>query len=555
MSEMNINIKWAQRISKSISEMGIDCVCICPGSRNTPLTLAFTGNKDLICSSHIDERSASFFALGISKKTSSPAVIVSTSGTAVANFLPSVIEASLSKTPLLIITADRPSHLVHTGENQTINQKNIFGGYVRGFKDLGLPNNKVILESIVISFIDLANGGADTPPGPVHLNVPFDEPLIDDSSFIDTNSIQTSIDTKQTKYSFKSFVMPQLDDSVIICGEMCKSSDLQKILDLSEHLNAPILADPTSNIRYFTKHPNIISSYNLFINEVQFNPGTIIRFGSKPTSKSLCSILKKHNRVYYIDRYETFNDDSIHQINSSVSHFIDHILGNTKKVVNNSYLKKLLPIQNKINTYMNQLTFDKYRCEGVLINNILNSVDENSNIFIGNSMAIREMDDLTINMDKKINIYANRGASGIDGLVSTALGMTYSAKENTNIAILGDLSFYHDMNGLLAAKQMNINMIFIVLNNNGGGIFSKLDIPKIDSKTFNKFWTTPLNLDIDKIADLYDFEYAQLKTLDDIKTISNSSSHSIILDYRIDIKKSIQEKKKIEKEIKDLVRN
>ena len=146
MSSVNMNFKWAECVSNIIADMGIQRICICPGSRNTPLTLAFTKNLKFDCSSHIDERSASFFAMGISKKSNIPSVVISTSGTAVANFFPAVIESSLSKTPLIVITADRPPYLTNTGENQTINQKNIFGDYVRKFENLELPNNKNNLD-------------------------------------------------------------------------------------------------------------------------------------------------------------------------------------------------------------------------------------------------------------------------------------------------------------------------------------------------------------------------------------------------------------------------
>tara|TARA_Y100001968_G_C19428884_1_gene755896 strand:- start:368 stop:2035 length:1668 start_codon:yes stop_codon:yes gene_type:complete len=555
MNSKNINLKWAEYISNAISDMGIQYICVCPGSRNTPLTFTFTNNSNFICTSHVDERSGSFFALGISKNNNIPSVIISTSGTAVANLFPSIIEASLSKTPLIIITADRPSYLINTGENQTINQKNIFGDYVRKFEDLGLPDEKNTLNKKIKSLIEVAMGKLDSPPGPIHINVPFENSLIDDGS-INKISSDSVIEKKDpVKYSNKNIKTPRLDNSIIVCGEMNEDINFQKIINLSEHLKAPILADPTSNIRYYKYHQNIISSYNLFLEGIDFEPKTIIRFGRKPTSKILCQIINNHDRVLYVDNYEKFNDNSTHPIKSDVNYFTDYIINNSPIVEKNINLDKMKIMQNKINPFIKNISFDNYNCEGAIINNILDSINTPANIFIGNSMAIREMDDFSINLDKKIKIYCNRGASGIDGLVSTGLGIAYSDKQKINISIIGDLSFYHDMNGLLNSNKMNINMKFIILNNNGGGIFSQLDIAKLNYDKFKEFWTTPLDLDIKQIADLYKLKYTKIKNTDDLKKISSITNKTEIFDYQISIIESMKNKEKILNEVKNLIKN
>ena len=172
-------------------------------------------------------------------------------------------------------------------------------------------------------------------------------------------------------------------------------------------------------------------------------------------------------------------------------------------------------------------------------------------------MAIREMDDLTNNINKKINIYCNRGASGIDGLVSTALGISQSSEnENqSNIAILGDLSFYHDMNGLLAASKMDLNMKFVILNNNGGGIFSNMKIAKLNYSKFEEFWTTPLNLELNKIADLYNLRYTEIKNTDDLEKLNRSNTKAEIFDYKIAIEDSIINKDKILSEVEKLIKD
>ena len=260
----NININWSQRISDTFYALGVKHICICPGARNTPLTLSFINNKNFITTSHVDERSAGFFALGISKKTSKPSIIITTSGTAVANLYPAIIESNYSKTPLIALTADRPEHNIGVGSNQAINQKYIFSNNVRKFVDLGDPNKELdLLQNQIVDIFNFCIGTQESPPGPIHLNTPFDEPLIED-----INNIQ-KIDIKKIECINKYISSPDsmndsIQNSLIICGEISPNESVDQILDFSEYVNAPILADPTSNLRFYKKHPNIISNYNFY---------------------------------------------------------------------------------------------------------------------------------------------------------------------------------------------------------------------------------------------------------------------------------------------------
>ena len=550
----NLNLNWSNQISNILDGLGVKDICICPGSRNTPLTLAFTNNPNFRCTSHIDERSAAFFALGISKKNKIPSVVVSTSGTAVANFFPAIIESNLSKNPLVVITADRPAYLTNTGENQTINQQNIFGAHVREFQDLNLPsNNEEWIYNKIISLFNSAIGTSKLPPGPIHINIPFEEPLIQNLPSNKKISIN-EIHTPKIKWTIDDINIPDLNNSIIVCGEIQEKDFIDDMLKLSEHLNAPILADPTSKIRYLKKHKNIISNYNLFLDIADLNLNTIIRFGRKPTSKLLCNLLDNHKNTLYIDKYPEFNDNTKNTITSDIKYFSKLVIKKTDSINNNINLSSLILLQKNTDSLIEKIDINDYRCEGALINNILNTINTPANIFIGNSMAIREMDDLTNNINKKINIYCNRGASGIDGLVSTALGMSKNSNKS-NIAILGDLSFYHDMNGLLSATKMDLNIKFVILNNNGGGIFSKLDIAKLNYDKFEKFWTTPLNLDIKKIADLYNLKYTKIENRNDLKKINEKNTKAEIFDYKINIKESIENKEKILTELDKILKD
>ena len=550
----NINLNWSQRISDTFYALGVKHICICPGARNTPLTLSFINNKNFITTSHIDERSAGFFALGLSKKTSKPSIIITTSGTAVANLYPAIIESNYSKTPLIALTADRAEHHIGVGSNQAINQKNIFSNNVRKFIDLGDPNKE--LDSLQNHIIDIFNsciGTQESPPGPIHLNTPFDEPLIEDVNNIQKINIRKIESINKYNCSLDS-MNDSIENSLIICGEINPNESVDQILDFSEYVNAPVLADPTSNLRFYKKHTNVISNYNFILDKIEKLPSVIFRFGRKPTSKILLKFLERHKNVYLIDKYPDFNDSANHKIKSDYEGFLKHIKSSYKKIINNPFLTILTKYQDKISNLINNLSSDL--TEGILINKILSQLPSNSNILLGNSLAIREADDICLNINKNHNIFCNRGASGIDGLVSTMLGISYANKSisNVDLAILGDLSFFHDMNGLHFLINNKIKTKFLILNNNGGQIFSKLDISKFDIPDFEKFWITPLNIDLKNIALLYGLEYTTPNNFNDLLLIINNQyDKPLIIDYKIDVNTSKGRKEKLIKLINKVI--
>jgi len=546
----NINLNWAYEISNTLYSLGVRHVCICPGARNTALTIAFTSKNKFNATSHIDERSAGYFALGLSKKTQVPTIIITTSGTAIANLFPSLIEANYSKTPLIALTADRPADLVGVGENQSINQHNIYGAHVRDSFEIGLPiiDYSKLTETLITAY-NKSMGSYHIPPGPIHINAPFDEPIVD---CINPQNKEYNILTHQRKKIDYKIECMDLDftNSLIVCGEIHPDDSLNSILEFSEYINAPIFADPASNIRYYKEHPNVISNYNYIINNIP-SPNYIIRFGRKPTSKIVTNYIKKHSKVLLIDRYPEFNDSSAHAIKSDYVRFVDYVKLNSSKINKNSMFENILTQQKNITSIVEDYSKENSNCEGLFINELLTEIEPHSNIFIGNSMAIREADDLTQNITKKHKVYSNRGASGIDGLVSTAIGLGYDSPDNLNICIIGDLSLYHDMNGLHFLKKNNINTKFIIINNNGGGIFSTLPINELNYSRFTEFWTTPLDIDINNIAKLYDIEYLRVKDSCEALVAINKNSNPMIIDYKVDVNQT----RKVKRELISMIVN
>ncbi len=269
--------------------MGVRHACISPGARNSPLTFAFTERSEIKCFSHADERSSAFFALGLAKSTLKPVVLICTSGTAGANYFPAVIEASLGRVPIIILTADRPEYLVGTGANQTINQQNLFGIHVRYFFDVGLPekDHKTLQKKIEFAFNHSTGIEFKLPPGPVHLNFPFDEPLIPKKN---EAIISPSITIKNMEKPEINFSIPTLEMAktpIIIVGPMEGNTHEKELVQFGEKIQAPILADPLSQLRFGTENKIVLSNYDYFLRYKKINPDLVIRFGRKPTSKVL----------------------------------------------------------------------------------------------------------------------------------------------------------------------------------------------------------------------------------------------------------------------------
>ena len=514
MKKMISNMTFSDCFAQLLEFNRIKEVCVCPGSRNTPLTLSFLKNSFLNCTSYIDERAAAFFTLGISKASIKPSVILTTSGTAVANLLPAVIEADLSTTPLIIITADRPERLQNTGENQTINQKNIFDKFVRSsiHIEVSAIDSNEIFEKMNDTINSALGSYGNNPPGPIHINVAFDEPLVDT---IKKNKI--SFRTKNIKTVYKNFNLPECERPIIICGNIKGEYQTNEIIELSKKINAPIFSDPTSELRFKIKHKNILSYYDSFIKNIIDEPDLVIRFGKKPVSKKLNKWLNNFkNKTILFTKYNGYNDDT----NSIYLARLNDIKNINK--ANQSWIQTFINLEENISNKIKKYYEDSYFYEGNIIYHLIQKMSVNDNLFIGNSMSVRNLEKFVPNIDKKINIFSNRGASGIDGLIATGIGVSYYSKKNKTNIILGDISFFYDSNSLLIAKQQNININIFIMNNNGGQIFNQLSYARKNDKDFEKFWITPVNLNIKSICDTYNANYFRINSIKEIKTNFNS---------------------------------
>lgn len=514
---------------KTLYDYGIHEVVISPGSRSTPIAIACELHPEIRTYIHPDERSAAFFALGLMKATKKPVAILCTSGTAASNYVPAVTESFISHMPLVVITSDRPHELRNVGAPQAIDQVGMFRNFVQYERDFPIADDTEGTTDFIDAVIMQASRYFSGPMrGPVHFNLPFREPLMPNAEL---RSMMTIEPRKQVSYqktfdvnAVKSVI--KINNGLIIAGD-CQLEDLTQMLVFSTIHNIPIIADPLSQIRDLN-HPNVISTGDSIFKVVKgIQPGYVIRVGNAVVSKSINQWLQelKAPQILVQPRVQpnTFPKVPDLYLEMTANDFFRQI-AEEKPVHNTSWIKYWHTLNDIVANHIMQhaqTVFD----EGSAMYQLLKQIKKDEVIFLGNSMPIRDCDTFFTKFEGKP--YCNRGANGIDGVVSTALGMSQHKKVTL---IIGDISFYHDMNGLIMHKlseTSNINIV--VMNNNGGGIFSYL--PQHDDEThFEKLFGTPLDLDFKHVADLYHLKYLKFNTFDDINIKGTGHLIEIISD-------------------------
>lgn len=493
---------------KGLYDYGVREVVISPGSRSTPISMACELHTGITTYIHPDERSAAFFALGLIKATKRPVAIVCTSGTAASNYMPAVSEADISNLPLVIMTSDRPHDLRNVGAPQAINQVNMFNNFVRYEVDFPIADDYEAPHDFVQATLMQASKHFNGPNvGPVHFNMPFREPLIPD---LKATALLKPERVKQVTYQ-KSFD-EQIVKSILLKGRGmifvgdCQNQDLSQLLTFAAIHHMPIFADPLSQLRHLN-HPHVFATGDsLFKVTKKFRPGFVIRVGKPLVSKAInqwlqtldCPQLLIQN-VVKPDTYPIV--PSIHLELSANDCFRQ--LSNLHPLPNKGWVEMFRHLDHVIQNVIKQHVHS-VQDEGTMVAKIMNQLEEGHVLFLGNSMPIRDCD--TFYLSGHSIPYCNRGANGIDGVVSTAMGMSVHKKVTL---IIGDISFYHDMNGLIMKKLAKCDIQIIVLNNNGGGIFSYLP-QSAEQSMFERLFGTPLNLDFKHTASLYGMTYERV---------------------------------------------
>lgn len=531
---------------------GVREAVISPGSRSTPLALAFEAHPGIQTWIHPDERSASFFALGLIKGSNRPVAILCTSGTAATNYTSAVAESDISNLPLLVLTSDRPHELRGIGAPQTLNQVNMFQNFVRHQFDMPLADDSDGVVEVVKYQMQIASQFFQGPQrGPVHLNLPFREPLTPDFEMTDLLTTDEKEIPNYQKTASIDKILPILKQKkgLIIVGDM-QHQDARELLPFATVHDLPILAGPLSGLRQ-SEHPNVISTYDLLFRsgldpEVDF----VIRVGKPVLSKKLNQWLKASNAYQILVQNSALPDafpvPSDITFEMSANDFF-RSLGEVPVIYRRAWLTKWQKMNYQavaeVESYVNHAT-DEAANVGVL----LDKLTEEDTLFVSNSMPIRDIDNLFVK--GKMQIYANRGANGIDGVISTALGMAVHKKVTL---LIGDLAFYHDMNGLLMAKLNDIHINIVLLNNDGGGIFSYLPQKQSAAQYFERLFGTPTHLEFKHAAHLYDFGYQHLETVEDFKYTTLSQLDSYIYEIRTDREDNLQQHQILYKKLSEIV--
>jgi len=513
------NLRWAQALIEGLVQSGVAHAVISPGSRSTPLTLACAGHPDLRTWVVPDERSAAFLALGLSKAGGAPAAVVATSGSGPGNWYPAVIEAAYDGVPLLLLSADRPEPLQACGANQTIDQTQLFGKHVRAF--FALPDtddSEAGLRHASTRAAQAVDRSRWPHPGPVHVNVPLREPLVPAGGPVAGSPGPRAV--AHVRYPRLVPVPADLAElgawlsgrrGLIVCGRGAYGEGFPAaVAELARRLACPVLADPLSGVR-FGDHDRslILSHYDTFLRAESFDAGQpperVLQFGAVPTSKALQQYIaglgvatlalviphgpwqdpaERSERVLYADPELLCQVLARLELQPAPADWSEAFLAQERRVASRLDGSGNLPLEARVLKVLG-------RC-----------LPERATLFCGNSMVIRDVDSFLGGGDRALRILGNRGASGIDGNVSTVLGIA-AAGGGPVVGLVGDLALYHDMNGLLAARDLDATLV--VFNNGGGAIFGYL--PQRNLPDFERYWLTPTGLDIAQVARLYGLAY------------------------------------------------
>ena len=531
---------------------GVREVVISPGSRSTPLAIAFEAHPKIKTWIHPDERSAAFFALGLIKGSGKPVAILCTSGTAAANYTPAIAECQISRVPMIVLTSDRPHELRSVGAPQAINQVNMFSNYVNFQFDLPIADGTEQMLYTIHYQMQIASQYLYGPHrGPIHFNMPFREPLTPDMNRVDLLKSQVkTLPHYQKSIAVKGIsAILQKKKGLIIVGDM-QHQEVDQILTYSTVYDMPILADPLSQLRK-SNHPNVITTYDLLYRAgLDLDVDFVIRVGKPVISKKLNQWLKR-TKAYQIlvqnnDKIDVFPMPPNISYEISANDFFRSLM-EEESVQRKDWLELWQSLEQQsrveIKDYLNHASD-----EAVYVGEVIHKLSKGDALFVGNSMPIRDVDNLMF--ETEAEVYANRGANGIDGVVSTAIGMAVHKKVTL---LIGDLSFYHDMNGLLMAKLNDININIVLVNNDGGGIFSYLPQKDSASDYFERLFGTPTGLDFEHVALLYDFTFERFESLNDFKYAELSSMDSHIYEVLTSREDNMQQHQILYKKLSDIV--
>lgn len=545
----NINRLHSKIIVDELIKNGITQFYISPGMRNAPLIAAISDQKEKNSRCHyeicIDERAGAYRALGYAKATGRPAVLVCTSGTALANYFPAVIEASKSKLPLFIISCDRPIELVLSDDNQTIDQTKIFGSFVQGQISLEAPHTLMPPRALASAISNLVYKMSFPQMAPVHLNLPFRSPLENTELPIDSNYQSEAENIFNNSLPATRYTTPQIDldvDSIFEMAQLLKSSqrgmlaigglppylDKSVLIEFVEKLNFPTYFDVGSSLKYLFPIPSqAIPTFDHpeFQEELLKNPPDLVfHIGDRITSSQYYTAIKHAPKTQVISLNQSREkEDPAHVVGLKINAPIISTIKKLLAIIEEN--KSLHFAQNKfysLNEFKEKMARKKIEYINqaalsypVVTKTIIENIEENAFLYIGNSTAIRSFDAFfSMDLRKHLTIAVNRGVSGIEGAIASAVGAMDGIKKDVYLA-LGDISLMHDLNSLYFLKNLPYALKIIVINNKGGGIFTLLPIAQ--EKNVLDIITSPHEESFELIAKSFQLPYFEVSNKETLK--------------------------------------
>lgn len=533
MSGAEVTTLWVRAFADELARAGVRQIALAPGSRSAPLVMAFAADGRFRVRVHLDERSAAFFALGVGKATGVPAAVITTSGTAAANVFPAVVEACRSEAPLLVLTADRPHRLRDADANQAIDQIRLYGTYVRGYFEAAPPAR----EGPALRHLRALAGRAvlmarEAPAGPVHVNFPLDKPLEpagpsgEGVAFADQHPLAAGgrdgeapfVDARPGRRCATPDEVARLTrrvaaarSGVVVAGP---SPDPARVGEAAVRLAAatgfPLLADPLSGARFRPDAgAQVVDGYDLFLRDAyvreRLAPDLVIRVGASPTSSSLQGWMEHHAGVPHVvvdggGRWKDFGAIATDYVRADAADTLRMIAGSATRTVDPAW-SWAWGAASAVTRATVEGFDDGAPYEGQVLAAVARALPPGASLFVSNSMPIRDLDAFAPPRAAPLSVLGNRGASGIDGIVSTAFGVS-SATPGTTVCVLGDVAFFHDQNGLLWAREPDMPVVFVLVDNDGGAIFHLLPI-RDHEPWFTPLFATPHGLDLQHAARMH----------------------------------------------------
>lgn len=523
----NTNSLWGSVLVETLHRLGLREVVISPGSRSTPLTMAFARHGGIEAIPVLDERSAAFFAIGLARQHHRPVALVCTSGTAGANYYPAVIEAQESGVPLLVITADRPPEMRECRSGQTIDQQKLYGGHVNHYHEFAVPQATLPMLRYLRQATAHAWERTQWPvAGPVHLNAPFRDPLppIEDGR---TGAVRAEVNEAKFFAGLgpRPGVEPRIKAAlrlggrgVVVAGQV-RTGDpaayAKSVGKLAAKLGWPVLADALSPLRHHARLvPGLVTTYDLVARSdaltARLQPERVLCLHDWPTSKALRQWLQRDDVETLFVRRDGQNPDALHGRTALVRASIEALAGAVRPAA------KARGWLNAWKATERRLSRERARAgagatglfEGRVSALLPGLLPKGTPLFVANSMPVRDLEYFCPANDRALAVHCNRGANGIDGTLSTALGLAHGNR--ATVLLTGDLALLHDANGFLSVPKFKGSLTVILINNEGGGIFGHLPVAQFDPP-FEEFFATPQPVDFGKLCAAHGVKHARVR--------------------------------------------